>query len=197
MRAGAAVLLAAASDWSFELRLRKPLGIAFEEDVPGLPGPLRVGELVDGGSAAACGFVWPGDALLAIDDAPCDDLLFDDTMDALVAAPDEVTLTLRRDGLSGCAIFPDGSRAFGTPGTDLAELAQNAGFRVPYDCGSGHCGVCEMFSRDEGGDRVKPVRMCRSRLPKSAAYIATELLSPDSPEAREYVARMKERMNGG
>mmetsp|Transcript_25565 Transcript_25565/g.49563 ORF Transcript_25565/g.49563 Transcript_25565/m.49563 type:complete len:186 (+) Transcript_25565:180-737(+) len=49
---------------SYRLRLRRPLGIAFEECVSGEPNGVQVAQLVDGGSAVLDGRVCVGDKLL-------------------------------------------------------------------------------------------------------------------------------------
>ena len=49
----------------YEVETPRPLGIAFEEVVAGLPRGIVVDSLVDGGNAAAAGVIRPGDILLA------------------------------------------------------------------------------------------------------------------------------------
>lgn len=47
----------------FELALTKPLGIRFEERMPGMRAGVVVSAVLKGGSAADSTFVWPGDVL--------------------------------------------------------------------------------------------------------------------------------------
>ena len=61
------LLLAAATPASarYRVRLRTPLGIAFEEVEPGKACGVVVADLVDGGNAEHDGRIWGGDRLLS------------------------------------------------------------------------------------------------------------------------------------
>ena len=107
---------------------------------------------------------------------------------------------LTRVGRVGCVTFPNGGRAFGAAGTSLSVLAKRAGFEdITYDCGQGNCGSCEFVLRmgQDEGDRIRPVRMCKSKLPKAPPTSgAMALMSVDSEAAQRHFAELQRKARG-
>ena len=186
----------AAEPAEFELTLTKPLGIAFEERIEGKSFGVKVGEVLSEGSAAASTYVWPGDVLTQCDGVDLSRCSFDEVMGALVAAPTEVTIGFARYGRMGCVRFPNGERAFAAPGDALRTMSLAAGFEgdVEYKCSKGTCGSCEWVLRmgQDEDDRIKPVRMCVSKLPKVPPFAgAMEILPRDSPAAQRHFEKLQ------
>ena len=80
-----------------DLTLSKPLGLVLEEAGGGGSAGVVVVSLVEGGAAQESGEVRPGDRLSRVDGADVSTLDFDAVMDALVAAPETLTLRLSRE----------------------------------------------------------------------------------------------------
>lgn len=118
-------------------------------------------------------------------------------MEALLRSDDIVSLRFRRLGRVGCVDFPNGARAYGPPGEPLIAMAKRAGFQdIEIGCNQGTCGTCEFVLRlgQDDSDRVRPVRMCKSRLPKADPTAgAMELLSTESEAAQRYYERLRNR----
>lgn len=187
----------------FELPLTKPLGIGFEEIVEGEAKGVVVKTIVDGGAAAESTYVWPGDMITECNGVDLTRSSFDDVMEVLVDAPEDVTLGLRRFGDTACIDFPNGARAFGTPGVEtLQTLASQAGFEdVVYSCkGEGVCGSCEFMLRlgQSDDDSAKPVRFCKSTLPQvDATAGAMSIHSKKSEVAERYYEKMRKLAEEG
>ena len=146
--------------------LPKPLGLALEEVAQDEAKGVLCSQLLPDGSAAASGAVWPGDVLLYIGEKDVQTATFEETMDALLAAPSPVDLVFGRlPGRVASVKFPDGSMAFGAPREPLARLARRAKFRPLYSCGEGLCGSCEL--RVARGDGPRQVRICTGVVPKA------------------------------
>ena len=79
-----------------DLTLSKPLGLVLEEFGGGGTAGVVVVSLVEGGAAEESGDVRPGDRLSRVDGADVSKLDFDAVMEALVAAPEMLTLRLSR-----------------------------------------------------------------------------------------------------
>ena len=79
-----------------DLTLSKPLGLVLEEFGGGGTAGVVVVSLVEGGAAEESGDVLPGDRLSRVDGADVSKLDFDAVMEALVAAPETLTLRLSR-----------------------------------------------------------------------------------------------------
>jgi len=73
--------------------LTKPLGMMLEERDPA---GVFVADLVEGGSAAASGEVKKGDVLVAVGELDVSSASFDEVMETLIAAPEELELALLR-----------------------------------------------------------------------------------------------------
>ena len=184
-----------------ELSLCKPLGIAFEEVAADERRGVVVGDVLPDGSAAESTYVWPGDLLLAVDDEDVTRCDFDQVMDVLIGGPAELSLRFKRPGTVACVRFPNGKRAFGRPGEPLENLAIEAGFndQVVYECRQGSCGTCEWYLQlgQSEDDRVRPVRLCRTKVPRVPADSgACSILSVDSDEAKAYAERMARLAEG-
>jgi len=78
---------------SYQVKVSKPLGAVMEESDAG---SVRVGEVKEGGNAAASGALQVGDEILRINGQLVKSAGFDAVMGALVAAEGEVTLTMAR-----------------------------------------------------------------------------------------------------
>jgi ferredoxin len=188
---------------SYEIKLRKPLGILFGETESDGSSNLVVMELLDGGSAKREGTLWPGDVLLGLDGRDVRALGFDACMNLLAEVPDSRELELemgRPRGRTAAVRFPDRELVFCKPGDALRPLAEQSAFaEVEYSCNEGTCGACEWVLRDGETEGLRSVRICRSRLPRgeSASLMPYELLRRDSEEAVEHfrglAAREKER----
>ena len=177
---------------SYGLTLAKPLGLAFEERDDGCTG-LLVTEAVPGGSAAKDGTIWPGDLLLEVCGRDVSGMEFDDAMAVLLDAPERCDLSFgRQRGRAAALQFPD-RLVFTQPGDPIMPLAKQAGFEVEYSCMQGNCGSCSMFLRDGESEEVRPVRMCRAKVPPGS-LMPWEVLRPDSEEAKAYEASMEERL---
>mmetsp|Transcript_41634 Transcript_41634/g.96264 ORF Transcript_41634/g.96264 Transcript_41634/m.96264 type:complete len:215 (+) Transcript_41634:150-794(+) len=68
------------NDGVYEVILRKPLGIVFEENVPGAAEGVRVVELVEGGNADLSGAIAPGDVLVGVTGIRVGDVKFERQM---------------------------------------------------------------------------------------------------------------------
>ena len=86
----------AATKLSIEVRLEKPLGLVLEEAEAGSDAGVEVSSMVEGASAEKSGQVQIGDALLKVGPLDVASLAFDEVMEALLAAPATVDLTLAR-----------------------------------------------------------------------------------------------------
>ena len=73
--------------------LTKPLGAMLEEAAPA---GVKVQDLAEGGSAAETGLLKKGDVLLSVMGADVSSASFDEVMDLLVNAPEEVELAVKR-----------------------------------------------------------------------------------------------------
>lgn len=175
----------------FDIELSKPLGIEFEDSADG----MVVKRVLSKGAAAESTFVWPGDVLCAIGSQKLMGKTFDESMEALVQAPETVELTFLRPLKVTCLEFPNGKRAFGRRGEPLAPLALRVGYNVQYDCGTGSCGTCELVLRNSGSESCKSVRMCRAKMP-AADLCPFELLTPDSEEAQEFYEVLAAKAEG-
>lgn len=173
----------------YEVTLGKPMGLLFEEVAVDEDAGVQVSEVRN----AALETIWPGDYLVSVNGVQAD-RNFESVMELLVAATEPVTLKLARDvSAVGRVRFPDGSAAFGVPGDELEQLARLASFTsVEYDCRRGTCGVCEMFLLAPSG-QMRPIRMCKARLP-AGAHSEWTLLPPDDPRSVEYQNEMQERL---
>lgn len=81
--------------------LRKPLGIVFEEVVPGAPQGVRVVELVEGGNADASGVVAPGDMLVGVTGIRVGDVKFERQMVCAEDLDFDTVMVSVWDGLRG------------------------------------------------------------------------------------------------
>ncbi|KAG5180855.1 hypothetical protein JKP88DRAFT_222872 [Tribonema minus] len=81
----------AGSTRSFEISLPKPIGL-FLEEIPGQPTGVVVVDMLEDGSAHACGAISEGMQLLSIYGEDCRTLNFDEVMD-LINTFDEDSLT--------------------------------------------------------------------------------------------------------
>jgi len=76
------------------VRLTKPLGAVLEEEASS---GVKVEDILDGGCAAQTGLLKKGDRLTSVMDADVSNANFDEVMELLVGAPDEVELGLVRN----------------------------------------------------------------------------------------------------
>ena len=182
--------LRAAADNEFDISLAKPLGILFEEEEDG-SSALVVADLLDG-SAKRSTFVWLGDQLLTCNGVDVSSCGFDEAMEALVSAPDELDLTFKREGRVTCVDFPNGQRAFAKQGEPLYDVAKRVKYhdKIVYECMKGSCGTCELVLQNGGSGSCKSIRMCRAKVP-AADLSAWELLTTDSREAQEFFAKLQ------
>ena len=185
---------------SFEITLRKPLGLALEERDDAVAG-LVVTECVAGGSAASDGTIWPGDLLLEVCGRDVSGMDFDNTMTLLIDAPERCDLTFGRvRGKTAALRFgPDQPLVFTQPGEPIMPLAERAGFKVEYNCMQGSCGSCQAYLVDgENEDEVagtRPTRLCTAKVPKGsqASLMPWEVVRPDSPEAKAFDKAQEEK----
>ena len=57
----------------------------------------------------------------------------------------------------------------------------------------GTCSTCSMFLKDGESEAVRPVKMCKSKVPRGS-LMPWDVLRPGSPEASAYEAQMQERL---
>ena len=116
-------------------------------------------------------------------------------MEVLINAPERCQLTFARTRGRKGALSMDGKLYFATPGDPLLPLTQRADFDVDYTCMEGTCGTCAMVLRDGETEEMRPVRMCRAKLPagKQASLMPWEVLRPDHPDAKEYFEKMQKK----
>ena len=82
-----------------EVTLTKPLGAVLEETGQ-TAGTVKVDDLAEGGSALETGLLKKGDVLLTVMGEDVSAASFDDVMDLLINAPEEVELSVRRTMIS-------------------------------------------------------------------------------------------------
>ena len=82
-----------------EVTLTKPLGAVLEETGQ-TAGTVKVDDLAEGGSALETGLLKKGDVLLTVMGEDVSAASFDDVMDLLINAPEEVELGVRRTMIS-------------------------------------------------------------------------------------------------
>ena len=181
---------------SFELTLKKPLGIVFESGHEGEYG-ISVSEILDNGSAAQDGTIWPGDMLLEVASQNVETAGFDEAMNALMEAPELCELRFGRiRGRSAAVRFQgQSSPAFAAPGDELALLASRHDFEVQYGCKGGTCGVCEVVLKDTETEELCTVRMCRARVPQGerASLMPWEVLRKESEEALIFYKELEDK----
>lgn len=184
---------AASEAAEYPVTLTKPLGLVFEEVTAGSANGVRVSEVQPGGAASKMGYPWPGDLLLECNGVDLSSADFDSAMEVLINAPERLNLLMAREGKFGCVLFPDGSRAFGPIGEAMEQLQIQVGYqKIPYDCREGTCGVCDMVIRSGDDGKVRPMRMCKARLPKATPDAPEwQLLHLDHPAAKEYADRLR------
>ena len=178
---------------TYELTLRKPLGLAFEESEGG---GLEVGAVLPGGNAARDGTVWPGDLLLKVEKVDVSVRSFDDAMAMLIDAPAECTLCLARECGKVAAVrfvSPTNTLVFASPGDKLMPIGLRQKIDVDYGCCEGHCGVCEMVLRSGETGEMKAVRMCTARIPKGS-LMPWDVLEPGSEDAQAFYAEMEAKL---
>ena len=178
---------------SFEIRLPKPLGIAFEEgDTSG----LVVERVLEGGSAFEDGQIWPGDLLLEVNGVDVSRASFDAAMGLLTEADGSCTLLVgRARGKVAALRGPNGRLEFSAPGRLVRESSDKLGIACEFECMRGSCGACEMFLKDWETEELKPVRLCMTKFPKGAraSLMPYEVLSPDSEEAQQFNEDMRKK----
>eukprot|EP00802_Teleaulax_amphioxeia_P028465 Tamp_30174.p1 GENE.Tamp_30174~~Tamp_30174.p1 ORF type:complete len:232 (-),score=43.31 Tamp_30174:48-743(-) len=61
---------------------------------------------------------------------------------------------------------PGGTQIYARPGDRIGDIANRAGFNVPYGCREGVCGTCEAKMKQPTGQAVD-VRICKDAIPKT------------------------------
>lgn len=148
--------------------VRKPMGIILEENGDG--NGARVARIDPRGNVAReRADVLINDKILMVDGVQCNELPFDDVMNAIAESRGEVVeLTLGR-GLSRVRLeWPNGVRTGALAGDSLKQLAAEALVRVKYSCDNGSCGVCEHKILDESLQE-RYTRVCIARVPKTSS----------------------------
>ncbi len=160
-----------------KVQLEKPMGIILEEaNEDTLTGGVIIKSInPNGATAAACrnnnADICVRDKILEINGVECANAKFEDVMEIISDAREEITFVIGRPSNATVVKWSNGISVAAMPGDYFGQIAQDEAFvKIPYSCSNGGCGTCEqsIFS-DELGQRY--IRPCVSRVPKGSRTI--------------------------
>ena len=168
------------------LGVKKPLGIVIEEvDEEHHEQGVRIISISPQGNAAKStapdAYLCIRDKILSINGQLCGTSNFDQVMDLIINAPDDipVQLTVERPLASpatdaSIVSFPNGISIVAKSEEILGALAHESGYgkHILYKCRSGGCGTCEHPVIINGNvHKIKYMRPCVSRIPMKSTRI--------------------------